>query len=170
MRLSGVHAWLPIVVVEEDMGTTRQWSPIGGLLVVLFGAVYAAAEMNERTQAPAGDYTNAIMAQVKDAQGQVLLQGQFGAPVDEDGGLERRATLQPAVAGSNADGEAEVEHAKTGVTMQEVEFNVRRLLPGISVTFVIDGNEIATATTDREGRAEVELDVPMPGNGAQPRH
>ena len=152
------------------MGTTRQWIPIGGLLVVLFGAVYAAAEMNERTQAPAGDYTKAVTAQVKDAQGQVLLQGQFGAPVDEDGGLERRATLQPAVAGSNADGEAEVEHAKTGATMQEVEFTVRRLQPGISVTFVIDGNDIATVTTDRGGRAEVELDVAMPGNAAQPRH
>ena len=155
--------------LEEDMGTTRQWIPIGGLLVVLFGAVYAAAEMNEQTQAPAGDYTNAVTAQVKDAQGQVVLQGQFGAPVDEDGGLERRATLQAAVAGSNADGEAEVEHAKTGATMHEIEFNVRRLQPGISVAFVIDGNDIATATTDREGRAEVELELPMPGNGAQPR-
>ena len=149
------------------MGTTRQWIPIGGLLVVLFGAVYAAAEMNEETQAqaPAGDYTNAATAQVKDGQGQVLLQGQFGAPVDEDGGLERRAILQASVAGSNADGEAEVEHAKTGATKQEIEFNVRRLQPGISITFVIDGKDIATATTDRQGRAEVELDVPMPTAG-----
>lgn len=147
------------------MGITRQWIPIGGLLVVLFGAVYAAAEMNEQAPAPAGDYTNAATAQVKDAQGQVLLQGQFGAPVDEDGGLERRAILQAAVAGSNADGEAEVEHAKNGATKQEVEFNVRRLQPGISITFVIDGKDIATATTDRHGRAEVELDVPMPTAG-----
>jgi hypothetical protein len=152
------------------MGTTRQWIPIGGLLVLLFGAVYAAAEMNEQRQTPPGDFTNASTAQVKDPQGQVLLHGQFGAPVDEDGGLERRANLQAAVPGSNADGEAEVEHAKTGATMQEVEFNVRRLQPGISVTFVIDGKDMATTTTDREGRAEVELDVPMPGNGGQPRH
>ena len=151
------------------MGSTRPWIPIGGLLVVLIGAVYAAAEMNEQGQAPAGDFTNAATAEVKGAQGQILLQGQFGAPVDEDGGLERRAILQAAVAGSNADGEAEVEHAKTSATVQEVEFNVRQLQPGVSVTFVIDGKKIATATTDRQGRAEVELDVPMPGSGPQPR-
>jgi hypothetical protein len=131
-------------------------------MVVLFGAAYAAAQMNQAAQPLSGDFTNAATAQVRDAQGQVVLQGQFGAPVDEDGGLERRALLQSTVAGSTADGEAEVEYPKTGATKQEVEFNVRRLAPGVTVTFAIDGTDIGSATTDRQGRAEVELDVRLP--------
>jgi hypothetical protein len=46
---------------------------------------------------------------------------------------------------------------------QEVEFSVRNLAPGVTLTFMIDGSAIATATTDARGRAEVELEVLMPG-------
>ena len=46
---------------------------------------------------------------------------------------------------------------------QEIEFSVRGLQAGAVFTFVIDGQEVATATADRRGRAEVEIDVRMPG-------
>ena len=141
---------------------TRQWIPVGGLLVTIAVAVYLVVQLNGQTPAPAGDFTNAAIAQVRDSQGQVVLQGQFMAPVEEDGGVERRATLAPTGSDADAAGEAEVEFEKTAPTEQEVEFSVTNLAPGATFTFVIDGIDIASATTDRRGRAEVELDVRMP--------
>ena len=141
---------------------TRQWIPVGGLLVTIAVAVYMVVQLNGQAPAPAGDFTNAATAQVRDSQGQVVLQGQFMPPVEEDGGVERRATLAPTGVDADAAGEAEVEFAKTAPTEQEVEFSVTNLAPGATFTFVIDGIDIAAATTDRRGRAEVELDVRMP--------
>jgi hypothetical protein len=43
---------------------------------------------------------------------------------------------------------------------------VRNVEPGASFSFLIDGIDVASATSDRRGRAEVELDVRMPGTGA----
>jgi hypothetical protein len=148
------------------MTTTRQWIPLGGLLATIVAATWSVAQMDAQVPVPAADFTNAASAQVRDAQGQIVLQGQFMTPVEEDGGLERRATLAPTGVDADAAGEAEVEFAKTGATEQEVEFVVRNLQPGVALTFAIDGIDVATKTTDRRGRAEVELDVRMPGAAA----
>ena len=145
------------------MSDTRQWIPLGGLVATIAAAGYAVVQLHGQTQAPTGDFTNAATAQVRDAQGQVVLQGQFMAPVEEDGDLERRATLAPTGVDADASGEAEVEFAKAAATQQEVEFAVENLQPQASFTFVIDGTDITTVMTDRQGRAEVELDVRMPG-------
>ena len=149
------------------MRTIRQWIPFGGLLATMAAAGYAVAQLNGQAQAPTGDFTNAATAQVRDAQGQIVLQGQFMPPVEEDGGLERRAALAPTGVDADASGEAEVEFAKTAATTQEVEFTLENLQPQMSVTFVIDGTDIATAMTDRRGRADVELDVKMPGDASR---
>ena len=145
------------------MNDTRQWIPLGGLVATIAAAGYAVVQLHGQAQAPTGDFTNAATAQVRDAQGQVVLQGQFMAPVEEDGDLERRATLAPTGVDADASGEAEVEFAKAAATQQEVEFAVENLQPQATFTFVIDGTDVATAMTDRQGRAEVELDVRMPG-------
>jgi hypothetical protein len=107
---------------DESMGSTRQWIPAGGLLTTIAAAGYAVVQLNGQAQAPTGDFTNAATAFVRDAQGQTVLQGQFTAPVEEDGDLERRAALTPSGSDADAAGEAEVEFAKTGATTQEVEF------------------------------------------------
>ena len=52
-------------------------------------------QLNGQAQAPTADLTNAAKAEVRDAQGRVVLQGQFMMPVEEDGNLERRAVLTP---------------------------------------------------------------------------
>ncbi len=145
------------------MNDTRQWIPLGGLVATIAAAGYAVVQLHGQAQPPTGDFTNAATAQVRDAQGQVVLQGQFMAPVEEDGDLERRATLAPTGVDADASGEAEVEFAKAAATQQEVEFAVENLQPQATFTFVIDGTDVATAMTDRQGRAEVELDVRMPG-------
>jgi hypothetical protein len=42
--------------------------------------------------------------------------------------------------------------------------SVSNLAPGASVTLVIDGTDVATATADERGRAEVDLDVRVSGS------
>ena len=88
------------------------------------------------------------------------------APVEEDGGLERRATLTPTGLDADATGEAEIEFKKTAPTVQEVEFEVKNLNPGSTYTFVVDSTDIASATTNGRGKAKVELDVRMSGASA----
>lgn len=146
------------------MRLTRQWIPVAGVLATFAGGAYAVAQSSGPGQPPpAADFTNAVLAQVRDAQGQIVLQGEFAAPVEEDGGLERRATLKPTGVDADAIGEAEVEFAKTAPIEQEVEFAAQNLAVDTRFTFVIDGVDVASATTNRQGRADVELEIKMPG-------
>jgi hypothetical protein len=134
-----------------------------GLLSTVVVAGYMVVRLDGQEAAPTGDYTNAVTAQVRDAGGQVVLQGQFALADEEDDDIERKATLEPTGVDADAAGEAEVEFAKTAPAVQEVEFATRNLQAGATFTFVIDGNDVATATADRSGKAEVELEVRLPG-------
>jgi hypothetical protein len=138
---------------------SRQWIPVGGLLATIAMACYAVVQLHGQTPAPTADFTNAMTVEVRDAQGQVVLQGQFMAPVEDDDDLERHATLAATGAETDATGEAELEFARTDPTSQEVEFAVRNLPPRATFTFAIDGMDVASATTNQRGRAEVELEV-----------
>jgi hypothetical protein len=79
------------------------------------------------------------------------------------GDTGRKAALAPTGIDADATGEAEIEFRKSAPAEQEVEFSVGNVAPGTVLTFVIDGTAMATATADSRGRAEVELDVRMPG-------
>ena len=146
---------------------TTQWIPVGGLLATTIAAGYMVVQLSAQSAAqPTAqqiDFTNAATAQVKDAQGQIVLEGPFMAPVEEDGGLERRATLAPTGVDPDAAGEAEVEYATGTPTVQEVEFSVENLTPAATFTFAIDGTDVASAKANRRGHVEVELNVRMPG-------
>ena len=148
------------------MKDMRQAIPIVGLLVTMAAAVYMVVQLSGQERPPAGDFTNAATAEVRDAQGQVVLRGQFALADEEDDDIERRATLEPTGIDADAAGDAEVEFSKAAPTKQEIEFSVRNLQAGVAFTFVIDGIDVATATADRRGRAEVEVDVPLPGTTA----
>jgi hypothetical protein len=148
------------------MKNRRQIISVAGLLATMAAAVYMVVQLNAQTSAPAGDFTNAAIAEVRDAQGQVLLRGSFQQADEEDDDIERKAVLAVAGADADARGEAEVEFSKNAPAKQEVEFSVRNVAPGTVLTFAIDGVDVATATADGRGQAEVELDVPMPGTAA----
>jgi hypothetical protein len=146
------------------MSNTRQIVPIAGLAGTLALAVYMVTLLHAQTTVPAADFTNAAIAEVQDSQGQTVLRGQFAvADEQDDDDVERKAALQPAGTDTDAAGEAEVEFAKSAPAQQEVEFSVRNLAAGTSVTFLIDGQVIGHASVDRRGRAELEVDVPGPG-------
>ena len=145
------------------MSTTRQMIPIAGLAGTLAFAADMVAQLHAQTTAPVLDYTNASIAEVRDGQGQIILSGKFVVADEPDEDVvERKAALQTAASDTDAAGEAEVEFAKSAPVKQELEFSVRNLAPGTSVTFHIDGQVVGQATVDRRGRAEWEVDVPLP--------
>jgi hypothetical protein len=148
------------------MNDKRQIIPAVGLLATMAAAVYMVVQLSAQTAAPGSDFTNAALAEVRDAQGQVLLRGQFQLADEDDDDIERKAVLATAGGDADARGEAEVEFSRNAPATQEVEFSVRNIPPGAVLTFAIDGVDVATATTDGKGRAEVELEVPMPGTAA----
>ena len=144
----------------------RQAIPISGLLATIAAAMYMVVQLNAQEPPLSGNFTNAIVAEVRNPQGQVVLRGQFVLTDEDDDDFERKAVLEPTGVDTDAVGEAEVEFPKVAPAEQEIEFSVRNLQAGVAFTFVIDGVDIAMATADRRGRAEVELDVQMPGTKA----
>jgi hypothetical protein len=145
------------------MKDKRQAIAVVGLVATMAAAVYMVVQLSGQERATAGNFTNAATAEVRDAQGQVLLRGKFALADAYDDDIEKKATLLPTGVDPDAAGEAEVEFARTAPAQQEIEFSVRNLPADTPVTFVIDGVEVATATVDRRGRAEIEVDVPLPG-------
>lgn len=139
---------------------------IAGLIGVLVIAAIMIVQLQARQAAQVtGDFRNAQTAEVRDAQGTVLLRGTFAVEEQdpgEEGEVERKAPLL-AVSGGTMTGEAEVEHQKDDPTVQEVEFMVIGVPAGAAVTLVIDGTPVTTATADENGKAEAEVEVRAAG-------
>lgn len=140
------------------MNDRRPWIPVGGLVATIAIAAAFVVQLHAQ-RAPAGDYSQAALAEVKNAQGAVVLSGKFVPVVEDDEDLERKATLAPAGPDADAAGTAEVEVSKDKPAEQEVEFAIRNVDPGVKFTFLIDGKEIGSAVADKKGRAEVDLNV-----------
>ena len=142
-----------------------QWIPITGLLATMAVAVYMVVQLSAQgTSVQAGDYRNASVAEVHDAQGQVVLRGPFELVEEDDDDTERKAALEAAGPDADASGEAEVEYSKANPAEQEVEFSIRNLEPAASYSLVIDGAAVGTVQTDQKGRAEFDLDVKAPAS------
>jgi len=142
------------------MSARNQVIPIIGLAAIIAAGIYMVVQLEgQEATAIRGNFTNAQQAEVRDAQGQAILQGPFVQVDEEDEDIERKATLKATGIDPDAAGEAEVEFAKSAPTSQEIEFTLRGLDAGATYTLVIDGQVVTTAKADTRGRAEVELDV-----------
>ena len=148
------------------MRNRRQIVPALGLVGVVAFATYTVVQLNGQSAAITGNFTSAATAEVKDAQGVVVLRGTFQQVAEEDDDIERKATLEPAGADTDATGEAEIEFAQNAPSEQEVEFSVSKVAPGAEFTFVIDGTVVGRAKADSKGEVELELDVRMPDTAA----
>ena len=143
------------------MDNKFQIGAIAGLIAVILVATAAVVQLRgEPAARMSGDFRNAVVAEVHDAQGQVLLRGSF-APIDADdaGEVERLAALTGASPDVTATGEAEVEYQADQPAEQELELTVRGFTAGMDLAFVIDGQTVATAKADARGGAEIELEV-----------
>lgn len=135
---------------------------VGGLLATMAIAVLMIVQLRaQKATQIQGDFRSAQVAEIRDAQGTVLLKGTFAAaeqdPGEEDE-VERKAPLT-AASGAAITGEAEVEYQSATPAMQEVEFVVIGLPAGAAVTLVIDGATVVSATADKNGKAEAEVEV-----------
>jgi hypothetical protein len=141
------------------MRHSLQWIPIGGLLVTMAIAVAMLAQLHAQ-KAAAGDYSKAAVAEVHDAQGQVILRGSFvGVDDGDDDDVERKARLEAAGTDADAAGEAEIEVSTTNAAEQEIEFSIRNVQGSAAFVLIIDGREVARATSDGRGRVDVDLEV-----------
>ena len=135
----------------------RQLIPAAGRVCTVLAAAYAVVQLDAQPATPV-DFTGAATAEVRDAAGQVLLQGLFGAEVEDvEEETERHARLTPIGAVPNAAGEAEVEFDRETTSAQEIEFSVKGLAPGTALTFVIDGNRGGEGDVEhaRQGRGRI---------------
>jgi hypothetical protein len=149
---------------ECPMKNPIQWTCVSILMLAAMtvGAMAVAPAAQGSQQQERVDFSTAATAEVRDAQNQVILSGQFVAAENGDD-IERTAKLAPTGIDADASGEAEVEVSGTGNDReQEVEFSVTNVQPGAVLTFLIDGRTFATVTADARGRAEHERDVPLP--------
>jgi hypothetical protein len=128
-----------------------------GVSAVLSTVAFARADEDQALPAEAGDLSSAAAIEVRDAAGQALLSGTFGAgEKDDDGDVERRADLRAP--GGSARGEAEIEiSSRAGEPQQELEFEVEGLPASTSLGLFLDGRQITTFTTDERGRASAEM-------------
>ena len=137
----------------------RHWIVMAGLAVTVAVAIYMVVRLSAQSATLTGDFSNAAIAEVRDAQGQVILQGQFAQVEEEDEDLERKAVLQPTGVDPDATGEAEVEVSKAAPASQEIEFSLRNVAGGATFALVIDGREVGSVTSNDRGEADVELNV-----------
>jgi hypothetical protein len=137
--------------------------------LVVLGAAASLVHMSlgaQTLQEVNADFTKAVLAEVRNAQNQVILSGNFVVSDEDDDDVERKAALAPTGIDADASGEAEVEVSGSGdKRRQEVEFSVTNVEPKGVFTFVIDGKVVATATADDRGRAEYERESPLPAAG-----
>ena len=131
-----------------------------GLAITTAVAVVMVISLSgNQTANVSGDFRNASTAEVRDAQGKVLLRGTF-APVAADAdAVERQAALTATADGGQATGEAEIEYSKAEPNVQEIEFEVSGVPVRAIVTLVLDGRDVISATASDKGRAEAEVNV-----------
>jgi hypothetical protein len=141
--------------------TTAQALSIAGLVTIVAAASSGVVQLSgQQPAALIADFRNASVAEVHDGQGQVLLRGAFAAvDTDDEGEVERLATLTPASAEVKGSGKAEVEYQTDAPGEQEVEFTLGGLVADADVALVIDGQRVTMAKVDRRGRVSVEIAV-----------
>ena len=141
------------------MRGTGQLLPIIGLLATMAGASYMVVRLGAQEPGSQVSATNPAFAEVRDAQGQIVLRGEFALTGEDDDEVERTALLKPTGSDADAAGKAEVEIPRRAAAGHEIEFDITNVDPGQSYTFAIDGQDVATAVADRRGRIELERRV-----------
>ncbi|MGH9174902.1 MAG: hypothetical protein ACRD1H_11120, partial [Vicinamibacterales bacterium] len=89
------------------MNAHRQMFPGAGLLLTIAVGAYMVVRLNAQEPTESIDLSTAGIAEVRDAQGQAVLSGVFGAPEEGDDDIERTAKLEPTGTDPDAAGEAE---------------------------------------------------------------
>ena len=140
--------------------------PLVGMLLLCGYAAFAVIRTGNKVQevkqplpSSVGDLAGAKLVEIKDAAGQVVLSGNFALENKQDGDVEGKALLTGTGINATARGEAEFEVStnKTGGTERELEVSVSKLAPATTYSMFINGQQVATFSTNQRGAAELEM-------------
>ena len=140
--------------------------PLVGMLLLCGYAAFAVIRTSNKVQevklplpSSVSDLAAAKLVEIKDAAGQIVLSGNFIAENKRNGDVEGKALLTGTGINAMAKGEAEFEVStnRNGGKEKELEVSVRRLAPGTSFSMFVDGQQVATFTTNQRGAAELEM-------------
>ena len=140
--------------------------PLVGMLLLCGYAAFAVIRSANKVQevkqplpSSVGDLAVAKLVEIKDAAGQSVLSGSFVIENKQDGDVEGKALLTGTGINAEAKGEAEFEVStnRNGGMEKELEISVRKLVPGTSFSVFVDGQQVATFSTDQRGAAELEM-------------
>ena len=141
------------------MAPVREMATVGFLAAASMAVAMVVHLGARQASNMSGDFRNASTAEVRDAQGQILLRGTFTQAAGDEDEIERQAVLTATAPGGQASGEVEVEYGKDEPQMQEIEFTVSGVPARAIVTLVLDGRDVMSATANDSGRASAEVNV-----------
>src|SRR5262245_50670580 len=104
------------------------------------------------------------LVEIKDEAGQVVLSGKFKTAIDTKNVIERVARLAGIGGAIGAKGQAEIELVKNGDTFsrQEMEVSVYGLAKSANFKIFVDGAEVITFTTNKNGKADMKFSDQKP--------
>ena len=118
-----------------------------------------AQEVKQPLPSTVGDLATAKLVEIKDAAGQVVLNGNIVHKNKQDKDVEGEALLTGSGTNAEAKGKLEVEVStnSNGLTEKELELDVRGLTPGASFSLFLDGQQVTTFVTDLHGSVDLEM-------------
>lgn len=140
--------------------------PILGMVLLCGYAAVAVIRTNNRVQevklplpSSVGNLASAKLVEIKDGAGQIVLSGNFIAENKQHNEVEGKALLTGTSINAGAKGEAEFEVSinRSGGTEKELELSVGKLAPDTSFSMFVDGQQVATFTTNQRGAAKLEM-------------
>lgn len=140
--------------------------PVMGMLLLCGYVTFAVIRTGNKVQevkqplpSSLSDLAAAKLVEIKDATGQIVLSGNFVLENRQDGDVEGRALLTGTGIHAESKGEAELEVStlRNGGTEKELEVSVRKLAPATLFGIFVDGQQVATLTTNQRGAAELEM-------------
>ena len=128
-------------------------------LSILGNSAVTAQDQREQTlPASVGDLAAVQLIEVRDASGQVLLNGTFVTDKNTPKETEREAELKsPTGQASKGKVEVEIERKDGVVTADKLEIEVEKLPAMATLTLHIDGQPVGTLMTGKNGKAEITL-------------
>lgn len=137
------------------------------VIIMLFSFGYVVVALNRsgaqeirQPLPPALDLAAAKLIEIRDAGGQVVLNGNMiTTETERDGDIERIAPLVSTGVIADAKGKAEIEVSteRNGMLERDLEVEVYSLAAGTSYNLFIDGQQIASFSTNGRGAAELEM-------------
>ncbi len=142
----------------------KKFIPIFGMFLVLLYATINVAkgdtdEIKQPLPSSLTDLAAVKVVEISDANGQTVLKGNFIESGNDLNEVERTAALVGEGSSANARGKASIEISKkkNGFMEKELEVETQNLAARSVFKVIVDGQEVASFTTNHTGKAELEL-------------